>query len=127
MAKYRQSVVWLVVAACAVPTLQAQVADAPAVRLDLWPQATVGGPAATTQHVSPLLDSALAVGARHGAAQARRARLGESRANVQTSASKPFWTRTKLLVVGAAAVIVAAIVVAEMRRTCREQGPACFD
>lgn len=127
MSKFRQSVALIVVVLCAMRTLQAQSAVAPRVLSARLVVDATHGPAARASHSSPWLESALSASARQGAVEARRARFREVRVDTQTPSSKPFWTRTKLLIAGTATVVVGAIVIAEMRKTCRDQGPQCFD
>jgi hypothetical protein len=48
-------------------------------------------------------------------------------ARTQSAPAKPFWTRTKVLVAVGAAVLLAAWLTAEIRKSCRDAGPECFD
>lgn len=121
----RPSVVWMVVAVSAVarPTW-AQSPSVPVDGVRAEGQRLARDVAVERSESSGLLASALAVGARQWVTERREVARGSTQS---TSAAKPFWTRTKLLILGGAVVILGAIVIAKMRETCREQGPACFD
>lgn len=127
MVSSRSSLVWMVALVSATPP----VAQAQRVSSLAGSPASVSArlgerPAAEGSMRGSIVESALATGARLWTTAATRERRSATAAT-QATASKPFWTRTKLLIVGGAAIILAAIVVAEMRESCREQGPACFD